>query len=99
MKSFLVEMKPKDKSEDTRSHKISSQDQQTAELWGQKCLLAQRRDPSAYRIIATEIIETPVVKPVEKPKEEVKEKLKARPKVKKNTLKTAVDQAVKNQQA
>lgn len=97
MKNFLVEIKPKDKSEATRFYKIVSQDQPTAEKWGEICVTSQKLDPSKYRVVATEIIT--VVKTEEKPKEEVKAKPKAKPKAKKNTLKTVVDQAVKNQQA
>ena len=59
MKSFLVEFKPKDKSADSWSNKIKSQDKQTAEQWGEICLKSQRKDPTDFRIVATEIIETP----------------------------------------
>lgn len=63
MKCFLVEFKPKDKS-DGWSNKIHSQDQKTAEKWGEVCLSAQKKDASKYRIIVTEVVAT------EQPKEE-----------------------------
>ena len=97
MKSFLVEFKPKDKSDDSWSNKINSQDKETAEKWGEISLKARKRDPNNYRIIATEIIETPVPKAEEPPKEA---KVEAKPKQKKmpkKTMKNVIDQAVKNQ--
>lgn len=99
MKSFLVEFKPKDKTNDSWSNKIKSQDQPTAEKWGEICLKSQKRDPSTYRVIVTEIIETPPPKAEETPKE-VEAKVESKPKPKrqpKKTMRNVIDQAVKSQ--
>lgn len=69
MKSFLVEIKAKDKSA-AWSYKIDSQDEKTAEQWAEKCLSAQKRDPSKYRAIATEIVKEAPKPTEEKPVEE-----------------------------
>jgi hypothetical protein len=98
VKSFLVEFKPKSKDLDSWSHKIKSQDKETAEKWGEISIKSQKRDPSNYRIVVTEIIETTAPKTEEKPKEEVKVEVKPKPKRSpKKTMRNVIDQAVKSQ--
>lgn len=77
--NFLVTLKARDKSHE-KSYNVHCADQKTAEEWGERCLLAQKKDLTNYKILATPIVIVETAKVVAEPKAEKKAKKAAKKK-------------------